>query len=128
MHYRDMEVYDPEGDYLDIDSFKELADMWRELPKDVKDHLTSHAKNLFTVYGPMLKALVVQAYRKMVQRRIPAIPALHPAARKMNIPARNAAVGSRGKLTGTQVKQSQQRMNQRLPSNRSKQRFKTRGY
>jgi hypothetical protein len=128
MHYQDMEGYDPEADYFDLPTIDELLKMWRDLPQDIKDHIQTHAKNLFNVYGPMLQALVVQAYRKMKQRKIAVVPALHLAAKQLNIPPRKAGPGHPGKLTQSQVKQRQQRINQRLPSSRAKLSYKTRGY
>ncbi len=128
MVYRDMEFYDPEADYFDLPSLMEIKQMWSNLPGDVKKQLTDHAKILFNVYGPILQALVVQAYRKMKQRNIAAVPALHLAAKQMNIPPRKAGYSYPGKITQTQVKQRQQRMDQRLPSKRVKLAYKTRGY
>src|SRR5690606_21581301 len=110
----------PEADYFDLPSLIEIKEMWSNLPSDVKSQLIEHAKILFNVYGPMLQALVVQAYRKMKKRNIPAIPALYLAAKQMNIPPRKGGYSHPGKLTQTQVKQRQQRMEQRLPSKRAK--------
>lgn len=129
MHYRDMELYETEADYMDpSDMIDTGIQVWKSIPPDIKAFLFQKAKQLYDVYGPRVTELVVRTYQKMRQRNIAALPALHLAAKDLNLPPRRTAPGSSGKLTAAQVKQRQQRMNQRLPSNRFKLSYKTRGY
>jgi hypothetical protein len=124
MSYRES-VYENPTDQFDVPhAMDQLRDVWRSMPQDLKSLLVSYAKQLWSVRGVLLAKLVILAFGDM-RRGVPMQAALYRAAHRLGVQRRDGGV--QPGMSTTQVQQYRRRQMQRLPSNRRKLGYRSRG-